>query len=122
MYWRIFHNNGEERLRDAREMDISIGPWFMESLQILMRKNHKYRAKVLGIRKVISPFGSEHEGTEYFIMKVRKNGKDHEFLFKILPKEKSFLIGVNDSIGREEAETILLDVVDGRVNEAELVI
>jgi len=125
--WLLTFNHGSYdgvTVKDVRACEITVGPWFIESLREHMNNGKNYRASIKGIVKVLNPAREPEPGERYYAVKVKVNGGEYFFLFKLMDGEKSYLVGVEGEgeIDRWELEKVLMDVSDGKADEVELII
>ena len=125
-FWNVKFNhssNRVENLRDASEYELSMGDWFMKSLSGLIKDNDNYRATALGIDRISSPDGDAPNMEQfYFLNTLNENNKETKFLFRLEKGDECLLIGVSDGVNRFDAEKVLLDVADGKMQTVEMLI
>ena len=125
-FWNVKFNHSSNRvesLRDASEFELSMGDWFMESLSGLIKKRANYSATALGFDRISSPEGdTANPGQYYFLNVLNPENKEIKFLFQLEHGDECSLVGVSEGVNRFDAEKTLLDVVDGKMQNVEMLI
>ena len=122
--WNVKFNHGSNKvevLNDAREYELSMGAWFIESLSKALKGNENYRATALGIERISSPGGGSEDHSQFYFLRVLDlSKKETKFLFRLTDGDACSLVGITDGTNRTEAEKTLGGIFDGKPSELEL--